>query len=396
MTFSSLNFFKWSLLLFSFSFSLGIAINSVAFGILILASIIIFINDYKSKVIVFKKEQFYYPLILFFLIISVREYVADTLNFFRFLNRYSPFLLLVILIGVHNNKVLIQRKNILGSFVYGMFFNLIVNWIYAIYRGVITHPSGINFWYFTYDFFAEPFGMQPIYLAFFYVFSILILIYNPGYIKNKILYFIVIFLLVLGVFLLAARNAIISLIILAPLFLIFERKASFKTVSVLGVSLIFAFILAIQNPVVKNRIFKVAAEGNVYSGISLRKKIWSSAIEVSKENFFFGLGEKQSMLELQKQYRLKEMDIPLKKKYHSHNIYLQTLIKYGLLGLISLFVLFLAPLWNFYLARDFLALSWIILFMLASITEAFFMRQWGVFSFAFFTSIFLIRNKLGK
>jgi O-antigen ligase len=390
MIFKSLNFFKWSLLLFSFSFSLGIAINSVAFGALVLVSIITFVGDCKLKEIICRKKQFYFPLVFFFLVISVREYIVDVGNFLYFLNRYSPFLLFVIIIGVFKNRVLIQIRNILGAFVYGMILNLIVNFAYAVYRGIIIHQSGINFWFFTYDFFAEPFSIQPIYLAFFYVFSIFILIYDSSYIKKKSLYFSIIFFLILGVFLLAARNAIACLIILTPLFLFFERKVSFKTICILGFSLIVAFIIAIQNPVVKNRIFKVTEEGNVYSGSSLRKKIWTSAIEVSKENLFFGLGEKESMLKLQEQYRLKEMSVPLKERYHSHNTYLQILIQYGLLGLISLLILFLAPLRKFYLSRHFLALAWIVLFMIASITEAFFMRQWGIFSFAFFTSIFLI------
>jgi O-antigen ligase len=282
---------------------------------------------------------------------------------------------------------------ILKAFLLGALINVSTNFIYAIYRGVIENEQGINFWYFTYEFLSEPFGIQPIYLGLFYVFAILILNHFKSKIANVYFYYSAILLLTLGVFLLSARIAILCLILLVPLQLLFTKKISIKNILMLLGVFGISFLFAIQNPVVKNRIFKVTKEGNFYSGTSLRSTIWESAYYISKENIIWGLGEKKADILLVEEFKDRDLTIPAKYRYHSHNQYLQTLVQYGIIGLL---VLLGALFWPMVLAvrkLNYLGLLWLLLFSISAVTESVFTRQWGIFSFAFFSSLLMLNDR---
>ena len=90
------------------------------------------------------------------------------------------------------------------------------------------------------------------------------------------------------------------------------------------------------------------------------------------------------------EFEKRDLKIPLKQNYHAHNEYLQTLLNYGAIGLI---IVLCALFWPFKKALDrknFLAVFWIALVALTAVTESIFSRQWGLFSFVFFSSIFLL------
>jgi len=383
------NYLKWAAMLFALSFSLGIAINSIAFLIFIFLGITKTIIDIIQKRGVFYFGKTNFVLIAFFIVICLRELTLDVQDGLSIIFNYSAFLAFPIVMGFQANRLENYRPLILKAFLFGCIFNASVNLFYAVYRGIIINESGVNFWYFTYEFFSEPFGIQPIYLGYFYLFGILILNSIQSLRQHSIFYYFASSILVLGVFLLAARNAIICLLILLPLYLLIQRQISIK--KVVGITAIFAvaFLLAIQNPVVKNRILKVNNKGNFYSGTSLRTSIWESGYRASLENFIWGSGEKMGNELLLKEYEIRNLKTPIKYEYHAHNQYLQTLIQYGLLGLLTLMASYLWPLIRVFNEKEYLGLFWILLFSLTSVTESVFTRQWGILSFAFFSCLFL-------
>src|SRR5690606_27848206 len=140
---------------------------------------------------------------------------------------------------------------------------------------------------------------------------------------------------------LSARNALGSLIILLPLYLLVERKVSWKRLLFLFGTVGLVFLIALQNPVVKNRILKVNDPGNLYSGSSLRMNIWKCALEVGKQNYLFGSGVKQSSDLLVEEFKNLDLTIPVKYKYNAHNQYLQTYIQIGFIGLLLFFIFLL-------------------------------------------------------
>lgn len=335
-------------------------------------------------------KEFNFALVLMFAIILIRELVVNRTEAGMVVFDYAAFLILPLVISFQSRKLQSLLPKILLVFLGGCVLNATVNLGYAIFRGIINNESGINFWYFTYDFLAEPFGIQPIYLGMYYVFGVLILVTYGHKIKSNILRYLVFILLVISIFLLAARNAIVSLVILLPIYMLVIKKLSFKKL-LIGVAILGAcFAIAIQNPVIKNRIFKANKKGNVYSGTSLRTSIWQGAVDAAKANIVWGSGEKKGTELLLNEFEVRGLEIPLKYKYHSHNQFLQTLTQYGLVGLIFMIFTFLSPLARTFFIKNYLGLFWGLLVLLASMTESIFTRQWGIFSFAFFTCLFFL------
>ena len=388
-----IDFLKWSAVLFSISFSFGIAMNSIGFFLFSLVAVFITVNDFVQKRLKFHFKMVNVFLIVLFIIIGVRELTIDSNLATGVAFYYLAFLVLPLFIGFQSSRIVDYLPIILKAFLIGTLINVCTNIAFAIYRGIIINEQGINFWYFTYGFFAEPFGVQPIYLGNFYVFSLLILNHIKVFRKHAYFYYLSFFTLTLGVFLLAARNAIVCMAILIPAYLLLQRKISIKKMLMIFGILGVCFVFAIQNPIIKNRILKVNKKGNFYSGTSLRTSIWKSAYEASKENFVWGSGEKKGNELLMKEYEERKLKIPLKYKYHAHNQFLQTIIQYGIIGLIVLLASLLWPLAYTFSQKEYLGLFWLFLFAITSLTESVFTRQWGVFSFAFFTSLFMLGLK---
>ena len=150
------------------------------------------------------------------------------------------------------------------------------------------------------------------------------------------------------------------------------------------------FVIALQNPVVKNRIFKATKKGNFYSGTSLRMGIWESAYDASKENFLWGSGKIKIESLLLDEYKKRKLRVPIKYNYNCHNQYLQFLTEYGIFGLIFFLIVIAYSIKKQIDYKSYLGLFWILLFSITAITESVLVRQWGVLSFTLFTSLFLL------
>ncbi|MGB6151700.1 MAG: O-antigen ligase family protein [Pricia sp.] len=386
-------FLKWSAMLFAISFCLGLALNSIGMVIFLIAGITVSVKDLLSGELKWNYRELNYPLGLLFFVIFCREFFLTHTGWEMAVLDYFSFLLLPLVIMLQSKRLQTFFPNIFLAFLVGCVLSASINVSYAIFRGFIMNNGGINFWYFTYDFLAEPIGVQPIYLGMFYVFGLLILFTYENLIKPKAFMYSCIIILVMSVFLLAARNAIVCLIVLLPLYLLVRKKLSFKKLA-LGIAVVGScFSLALLNPVIKNRIFKANSKGNVYSGTSLRTSIWQSAISAAKNNEVWGSGKKKGSELLLEEFETRKLEVPLKYKYHSHNQFLHTWVQYGLVGVLFLMVVFLMPLGLTFSRKNYLGVFWSLLILLTAMTESVFTRQWGIFSFAFFSSLFLLTPK---
>ena len=385
-------FLKWSAVLFGLSFCLGIALNTIGMVSFLLAGTLVSVKDAFGGKVNWNWKELNYPLGIFFLIIFSRELLLAQTGWQTTILGYLSFLLLPLIIMLQSKRLKNWLPLIFLAFLAGCVLSASINLGYAIFRGFIMNNGSINFWYFTYDFLAEPIGIQPIYIAMYYVFGLFILFTYDYLISSKILKFFCIIILVISVFLLAARNAMVCLIVLLPLYLIAQKKLSFKKLA-LGVAIVGScFALALLNPVIKNRIFKANNKGNMYSGTSLRTSIWQSAISAANQNLLLGSGKKMGAELLLNEFEVRKLEVPLKYKYHSHNQILHTWVQYGLVGVFFVAVVFLMPLGLTFSRKNYLGLFWGLLILLTAMTESIFTRQWGIFSFAFFTSLFLLKQ----
>lgn len=390
---SQFNVFILSTIFFSFSFGLGIAINSIGFFLFCITGFVFCVKDFKSQNGTFKMVPLVALSITYFFFIFFREFLINFKTAPEIIVEYIAFLLIPGIVLLQSNNLKTHIPTVLRAFLAGMLLNAMVNLGFGIYRGFIIKEEGINFWYFTYNFLSEPFGIQPIYLGFFYVIAVMILLQYKSKFKNPFCFYSCLALLVISVFLLAARNAILCLVFLVPTYLFLSKKIGLKSGLWLIGILIVSFIVALQNPVVKNRIFKAAEKGNFYSGSSLRLNIWQSSIQASKKNFIWGAGHEKTELLLLNEYGKRDLTTPLKYKYHTHNQFLQTLVQYGVVGLMILALFLIAAIGRTWNERNYLGVIIIVLFIFSMMTESIFTRQWGVLSFLFFISLLAMKMR---
>lgn len=134
---------------------------------------------------------------------------------------------------------------------------------------------------------------------------------------------------------------------------------------------------------------------NMEDGTVQRIEIWKSSLELFKSNVLLGVGTGDVKDELLNKYDEKGMTFAKSFRLNAHNQYLQTAVALGLVGLISLLIMFIIPIIYSVKNKNYLYLCFLILVGFSIIVESMFENQAGVLFFTFFNSIlFLLTEKL--
>jgi O-antigen ligase len=137
-------------------------------------------------------------------------------------------------------------------------------------------------------------------------------------------------------------------------------------------------------------LLELASQSSKENVIPFRIYSWTCSLEIITESPLFGHGTGSENILLMDCYREHNFIVNLKKQYNSHNEYLTTTLRLGIIGLISLFAL----LTNIFLKA--IKQRSVLLFLIALITsltflsENFLSRQKGVVFFSFFCSIYYL------
>ncbi|WP_240337526.1 O-antigen ligase [Aquimarina sp. AD1] len=246
------------------------------------------------------------------------------------------------------------------------------------------------------------FDIHPIYTSVFFLFSIILLLYDllNNFEFKKIfinLPIILVFLLAIAIL---ASKIILILLFLSLIFLVFfSKKISLMVKSILFLLIgIGTFLLISQIKVINARFYNlfftfINEDIKFLAGNSTFKRlqIYSCSLDIVKDNFLFGVGVGDVQNYLNECYKVKEFDIENTKS--AHNFYFRTLLNTGVLGLIlflhSLFInikLSFADKTRIYL---FLSLSFISLMFV----EDYLIRAYGVTLYALINHIFYLYNK---
>jgi O-antigen ligase len=76
--------------------------------------------------------------------------------------------------------------------------------------------------------------------------------------------------------------------------------------------------------------------------------MWRASLKIIENNLIFGVGENNFNKHLTVLVENREIDNFVGRFRHPHNEYLSTLVEQGIIGLITLFTLFLVPLVSYY------------------------------------------------
>lgn len=124
-----------------------------------------------------------------------------------------------------------------------------------------------------------------------------------------------------------------------------RRMASMAVVA-LAMLVLLSLIPAIEQRVDETRqeITQISA-GNKDTSIGIRLQLWHSAIEIIKAHPLMGVGTKgyQNIMEQQYQQGVITSAVLSFKNAHYHNQYLDSYVRYGVPGLLIVFVIFMSP-----------------------------------------------------
>jgi O-antigen ligase len=218
---------------------------------------------------------------------------------------------------------------------------------------------------------------------------------------------VLIFFLSVFIFLLSVKQIILAFLIFVVVYAVrLNRKLS---LALLVASVAIFSASAFLIPTLKARIHEVILEqekenpldlepekATPLNGVALRRALWVCAIDAIKSNPLLGVGTGDGQDSLQAAYAKREFFLASKyNRFNAHNQYLQTLVNFGILGLM---VWLTSLVW---LVRKFRN-NWVLLCVLslllfAMLTESMLETNKGavVMSFLFTTFCFGGRSKSG-
>lgn len=216
-------------------------------------------------------------------------------------------------------------------------------------------------------------------------------IFEAGWLN---IFLVLVFLIT--VFLLSARQEIIAVFLITiglALFYFIRRKKTLIGISVsmfVVASMIFIVWLFPQTKMRMEKMYEQFYEeytNKAPNSVTMRKVIGQTAIELIVENPLIGYGTGDVNEELKKRYEEKNLEKPFEEQMNAHNQFLQTTLAIGIIGLISLLLLFGRGIQIAFVSKHHLYLLFLLLFLFCIITEAMLEAEAGVVFFAFFNTL---------
>jgi len=136
-------------------------------------------------------------------------------------------------------------------------------------------------------------------------------------------------------------------------------------------------------------------QGRDYNGHSviMRWAYWGTAYRIFKQNIFIGVGTGDVPTAFSQQYEKEDSLLFPKHRLRAHNQYITFSVAFGMLGIIVFGLYLFYPFYLNNMYKDYLYLAFFSIFLLSMITEDTLESQIGVTFFAFFNTIFLLKEK---
>jgi len=370
-------------------------VSSIIMGCLLVLAFFIF---EKKQVIRILSNKAFISYGVFFLVICLQAAYAQTfIADFAELRKIGQIGLLAILFSFINPQHFLKKAFIAGVILSGG-ITLVRILLYILETGSLVFYKG--------DIVVELMMTPRLYLG---VFSVIAFIFcSELYFcaktrKNKTTYFYAAIFLLLNIFLIASRSAII--LVLISLVSIVWAKLKSKQRSRVLLIILSVGLFAVLGSYNLSQRFLYIEDNSRESYIEKVKTheprylIWKSALSIFNESDskIFGLGFGKTQQLLRKEYKLiqpeRKRNWFLARDFNTHNQYFDILISTGFLGL-ALFIVLLGSLLirtkdSIYNLNLFLVL---ILFMCI---ENSFHRTFGVFVFALILAL-ILKNPINK
>lgn len=266
-----------------------------------------------------------------------------------------PLLLFPLILISPDRKVIANTDKLLKVFAISTFLFVVFCFAYATYRAVSLtggeftfnpHPvidPWLNFFYESHFAIFQ----HPSYLSMYILFSVFIsfeyLLYESNSILKKIFSIIVISVLLISIYLLSSRAALITIVVCVPAYfifnLVFGKLRRIWWVGLIIVTAVMMFFI-ITNPRI-NKLVKTQDVSDIVkkSKNEVRIGLWQAGMNIFLNNIFVGVGTGDVQQALDEQYEsMRRKDLVAVKQLNVHNQFIEIAAEHGLMGL-SLFVL---------------------------------------------------------
>ncbi len=258
-----------------------------------------------------------------------------------------------------------------------------------------------------YHSFAQPIGMHATYLSLCVALSIFIGLYylllNRHWLSKLVILFTTL-TMVITLGMLTSRIVIVTLVVIVFFVYPFYTDKFKNRVLMLiaGISiLLILFSVIRESSFISNRFLekiddevkltpflKADSTYNPIYGGEARADRWFCAIELIKERPVLGYGTGSEKEVLMQKYHKYNLQNAIENNYDAHNQYLAFFIKSGILGILCFLMIIFYGFYIAYKSKNFLYLSFMILFSVTCITENVLESNKGIFFFAFFNAVF--------
>lgn len=385
----------YSMLFFVLCFSLSFIGNrfyAIPNGINILLVLLFpFVIDKQTfiKNILKKPIVCFAAFLLFVLFKSIfLGHFLEDLNVIKKL--FQILLLLILSFGLKRNALEQLKSGIIFGSLFAVIYSLIKITSIIIETGSFNFSNGpiIN----------DTLPLQRLYLGLLCVIS-LILVMDRFFKMNKKAYLFLGIVFGSFVFLISARIAIITTVIVLLYYVQLKMYKKYKLLTLLSLVL-FTFLFFLKSPNLSKRILDTEYKTNssIFERILTQEPrylIWKYSYSVlNKNQLLFGHGFKGVKIQLLKKYEeiddLNKRNWFIQEQFNSHNQYLDILLTQGIIGL-ALFLIFLYYLYKESLFSDTNFLLFLTLAIFLTIYNNFY-RVIGVFIFAIIFCI-IVRSK---
>ena len=353
---------------------------------------------------------------VFYLLYFIGWFTAET-PYFGFLETKLSFLIFPILFYLHNYTIY-QRIKILKLFVFGLLFSGLLCVVYAFYQSTGIQEGTLYFranvlegkdfmesiLYGGNYFFGKHFSIfhQTVYYALYLCSGIAILLFCPKMFRKRYRWCLILFFILL-IFLISNKASFLVLGMLFVYRLATVNLSLYKRV--VGIILVCGVVSVFihTNPRAKDAIQKVidgelVLDKNARYGFKTRILIWDAALSLVNEKPLWGYGFGENQSKLNEIYKQKEYKFLLKDTYNAHNLWLQTWIENGLLGLLLLVAIFIILIDKTIKHQEHqsLFLALVLVVFVNTLFESIFNRFSGVSFFCFLVCFILSESNAGR
>lgn len=229
------------------------------------------------------------------------------------------------------------------------------------------------------------------YLGVYCCFSIVITldkVIKANTLRLKILFLLLIAFLVYYLLLLGARTSLFTALLGVAVYITLSTHVRLRLKKYAGIALILLIgisaLFVSDNKKLKYRYYHLFEKS-----LENRLNLWEASLSIIRENLFFGVGTGDAGPKLLERYQQRGLEEAFTLKYNTHNQYLDTVLRVGLVGFLPLAAYLFLSLFYALKHHNLLYLSFLIICFVAFLTEVILIRQKGIVFFMLFNSLFL-------